>query len=49
MSTLVKDDGCEIKYDQGTLMEDGGMDNLVCWFKLKCGRVLGVNEGMLVE
>jgi len=43
------DDGCEIEYDQGTILEDAGADNVVCWWKLKCGRVLGVHEGMVVE
>jgi len=43
------DDGCEITYDQGTILDDAGADDVVCWWKLKCGRVLGVHEGMVVE
>ena len=47
--TLDTPDGCEITYDQGTILDDAGADDVVCWWKLKCGRVLGVHEGMVVE
>jgi len=43
------DDGCEITYSSGTILEDAGKPELVCWWKLKSGKVLGVHEGMVVE
>ena len=27
----------------------GGAEGVVCWWNMKCGRVLGVHEGMVVE
>ena len=39
------DDGCEITYSSGTILEDAGKPELVCWWKLKSGKVLGVHEG----
>jgi len=47
--TPSKDDGCEIVSDEGTLLEDAGAEGVVCWWTMKCGRVLGVHEGMVVE
>ena len=47
--TPQENDGCEVVVDQGTILDDAGADGVVCWWNMKCGRVLGVHEGMVVE
>ena len=47
--TPSENDGCEIVDVGGTLLDDAGKDGVVCWWNMKCGRVLGVHEGMVVE
>jgi len=47
--TPSENDGCEIVDADGDLMQDGGAAGVVCWWHMKCGRVLGVHEGMVVE
>jgi len=43
------EDGCEITDANGNILDDAGADGVVCWWNMKCGRVLGVHEGMVVE
>jgi len=52
--TPSEDDGCEIVgadggFADGDVLGDAGKEGVVCWWNMKCGRVLGVHEGMVVE
>lgn len=43
------EDGCYIKDIATGLTTATGKDDVVCWWHMACGRVLGVHNGMLLE
>lgn len=44
------DDGCYLESTDGEIaIADAGKKDVVCWWHMACGRVLGVHNGMVLE
>lgn len=44
------DDGCYVESTDGEIaIADAGKKDVVCWWHMACGRVLGVHNGMVLE
>ena len=47
--TPQEEDGCYLEGSKGIQIADAGKKDVVCWWHMACGRVLGVHNGMVLE